>query len=74
MVSDDAELIATALTLTPLEILAAKMWRHVKGRVNMYDLIYKITYLIQCKMLLLLQCKITYYKMNNINRYNMITY
>jgi len=40
MVYGDAELVATALTLTPLEILAAKMRRHVKRRVNMYDKVF----------------------------------
>ncbi|KAK2368752.1 putative endo-1,3(4)-beta-glucanase [Trifolium repens] len=37
MAYDDAELVANALTLTSLEILAAKMWWHVKEGANMYE-------------------------------------
>ncbi|GAU45598.1 hypothetical protein TSUD_285670 [Trifolium subterraneum] len=37
MVYDDAELAANASTLTSLEILAAKMWWHVKEGENLYE-------------------------------------
>ncbi|MCH95802.1 endo-13(4)-beta-glucanase 1-like, partial [Trifolium medium] len=37
MAYDDAELVATASTLTSLEIVAAKMWWHVKEGANMYE-------------------------------------
>ncbi|XP_058776278.1 glucan endo-1,3-beta-D-glucosidase 1-like [Vicia villosa] len=40
MVYDDAELVATASTLTSLEILAAKMWWHVKEGENMYEKVF----------------------------------
>jgi len=38
MAYEDAKLVATASR--PLEIIAAKMWWHVKGRVNMYDKVF----------------------------------
>ncbi|WJX72889.1 endo-1,3(4)-beta-glucanase [Trifolium repens] len=37
MAYDDAELVATASTLTSLEILVAEMWWHVKEGANMYE-------------------------------------
>jgi len=37
MAYDDAELAANASTLTSLEILAAKMWWHVKEGENLYE-------------------------------------
>ncbi|XP_045818210.1 probable endo-1,3(4)-beta-glucanase ARB_01444 [Trifolium pratense] len=37
MAYDDAELAANASTLTSLEILAAKMWWHVKEGQNLYE-------------------------------------
>ena len=37
MAYDDPELAANALTLTSLEILAAKMWWHVKEGENLYE-------------------------------------
>ncbi|MCH92996.1 endo-13(4)-beta-glucanase 1-like [Trifolium medium] len=37
MAYDDVELVATASTLTSLEILSAKMWWHVKEGANMYE-------------------------------------
>jgi endo-1,3(4)-beta-glucanase len=37
MVYDDEELAANASTLTSLEILAAKMWWHVKEGGNLYE-------------------------------------
>ncbi|CAL5186113.1 unnamed protein product [Lathyrus oleraceus] len=40
MVYEDAELVATASTLTSLEILAAKMWWHVKDDGNMYEKVF----------------------------------
>ncbi|WJX70776.1 endo-1,3(4)-beta-glucanase [Trifolium repens] len=40
MAYDDADLMSTASTLTSLEILAAKMWWHVKEEGNMYEKIF----------------------------------
>ncbi|KAL5080416.1 hypothetical protein RYX36_008837 [Vicia faba] len=37
MAYDDAELVANATTVTSLEILAAKMWWHVKEGENLYE-------------------------------------